>query len=606
MPTASEITKIYYSLPSNNETYDVTTQLVPAPMISVTMNTNYASEDSNIIVGYTYTINLNGQATAYRNNLPDEEQTINFTSTGESIHLIRKILSTSGGILRVKNGDGDDILVAKGGILKSLNFSDSNNHWVAAVPYTATLEFQEIEILGDTISCDSNVLQSASLSSEIVDINKFKLKEFEENISIDLGDDLYTSIRNIGINIPLGIENSNFRVQYTLSATGKHYYIYEDANITKLIPAWEQAKNFCQDRLFKQVGRLIGNILRTTTGNDPCQQDTMTLANSDSTNNTIGIMDTLGDHYKIFNETIQCSTSESDGSFSLTYSAIVKRITDISAGSLQLGQINTNHKIEKTINYSKESNRINRISINGTIEGLIEGGLVTNPSNGTFTLPQQGYLISQGSATQSKYDIAKNHLDLMLNNDDFKDDIKGALDISFDALGLTGSHDDCPDGTILYPEAAVFNLTHNYHEGNINYTIEYSSDKSCGRNLANIAVSVERPTKVYSTFVIPNPITNNNGYKIGTVLQDLGTYTAQRINISIQGRSDLNMQCCGTFSQFTNNSYGNLCADITLPTNFTLPDPDLYILTQKSKETNIIDGSYSINLGYILSPGCST
>lgn len=603
MPNLAEITKIYYTPADQNETLNITTQLVPAPMISLRMEIDYASESSNIVVGNRYIVDLNGNATAYRSNAPTADQKVGFPHTNIAMHIVRKILSSPGGVLHIVDGSGSYLLKGKGGTLRSLEFSDSDNHWVGYAPYTAQLEFNEIELVGETINCDSSVLNANETlsTSDMVDVNKYKLKTFSENLTINLGDELYSSIRNIGIANSLTVENSSFNITYNISANGKHHYIYDNPSIYKLLPAWEQAKNFCQDRLFRQVGRLIGNILRITS-DDPCANSTMQISKFDRINDTQGIAQTLDGNYKIYNETIQCSTSESEGSFNLTYNAIVKRTSDISL-SRKLGRPDTIHRINKRTDYSQGNNKLTKISLEGTIEGLIEGGLIssTSPGNYTFNLPQNGSLIVQGANVTNKYNIAKLHLDELLNDNsnDLHDSIKPLLGITFSDLGLDPVvYNDCELPETVFPEASVFNLTHNYHEGTINYNIEYSSDKSCGKNLANISIQVQKPVKVFATFPIPAA---QDG-QIGTILQDIGTTTAQRININIQGRSDLNMYNPNTFN--TLFTFETLCHDIVLPDNFTLPDPSLYILTQKSKETNVIDGSFSISLGYILNPGC--
>ena len=68
------------------------------------------------------------------------------------------------------------------------------------------------------------------------------------------------------------------------------------------------------------------------------------------------------------------------------------------------------HTVNKSINTSYEGDRsITNISVNGTIQGYIEGGIINSPEH--MELPSQGsFLISNGGAT-SKYNNAKTLLD---------------------------------------------------------------------------------------------------------------------------------------------------------------------------------------------------
>jgi hypothetical protein len=557
------------------------TELIPSPLVSIRTEADYSSENNDTLVGHKHIIVLNG----YAISASGEAQVLGAVS--DNIKKVRDALSVMGGDLIIKNDSDDIVIKAKGGKLTSLNFNNSNNNWKTYAPYIAEMEFQAIEYAErDNYSCSTTVLDS-SASNNLVDISKYKIKSHQEEYSIDIGDNIYNRIRTIDSNEDLELENIYFTLTYNISAVGKNFYINN-----QLLPAWEQAKNFVQERLYKQVKNLCGDILGLDQSFN-CSS-TRTLSNIHATPADEGLLKDLHDKYKIYNETISCETSESQGSFSATYNCIIKRNAD----TVEYADPDTIHTITKNIQYSSDQSYNTTITINGNIQGLIEGGLLY-ADNGFFNLPENGKLITQGSGPENlKYTKALDTLDLMLNDtgEDIDDTLKTKLGITMDALRLDPSvFLDCTPPP--HPKASSLNLTKTPFEGTISYSAVYSSNVNCGYDYSNVSISVQKPNKIFATFNLPSAIT------VGTILQDLGTTTAQSVSISIQGRSDDYKMC---FDNFQNSVLSGLCDNFAVPTDLAnkLPNENLFVLKTKNKTTNLMDGSYTINLEYICNSGC--
>jgi hypothetical protein len=612
MPTYKPDIKIFYG------TQDSDHRLIPAPDISISTQLAYSNDT---IIGYSYNIELTGLVTGL--DLRDIEDGDEYTdpdnygigSVIDHMHKLRQILSQNGNVLYIVDTNTNTVIFsARGGILRSLNFTESTNNWMHFANYTASLEFHSVNFANSTESCDTSFLDPTTFTksagpdtnSGIVDIDKFKIKSFNDSWSFSFSEtEAFNKIRTIENSTDFQINNLNFNLQYTINAVGKNFYIYdeENPNNKKLLPAHEQAKNFIQHRLYYQVTNLIDGILKNTY-NDLCNSaDSLSDLHQPGSGVT-GLLSDLGDsRYKIYNEQITCDTSETDGSFSASYSCTVKSMLSSSNWTHPA----VNHTFNKSIkkNNVPGSNKTNtNISINGTIQGLIEGGIIRNVGNGCIELPSKGnFLITKTNAVNA-YDYAKLALDKIYNaNDynagvgntgkkDFKKVFKDALGITLQALGYDAIPDDeRPDP----PHPTSFNLTHDYIGGTINYTAEYSNN-TCSSKYTQVSIQTTRPTKVIVPFNIPN----SNSCPI---IQELGTYTAQRVNITIQGKdySDLGKPENIDLPELITCSACN--DELYLP--LVLPPAGDYTLTQKQYTHNPIDGSFSITLGYICSSGCS-
>lgn len=558
---------MYYG-PANQKTDAY--RLSPAPQVSIKTEPYYSGD---VIIGYTYVVSLKGYASAYRRTSSETTDPsysyVNISKVAENISIIKNILSRNSSTLVVVDG-GSEALKAKGGILRSLSFNESPNNWVGYAEYNADIEFNEIELVNGSslksIQCSDSFLDPVSKSNNIVDLSKYKLKAFTDGWSFNIDDNIYNRIYNTDFG-DMSTDNASINISYNISATGKHFI----GNNGSLISAWEQAKNFVQNRLYSQVT----NILTTGMGIDVDTACVATKTISQVGGAGTGLMSSLNGSYRVFNETVTCTSSESDGTFSATYNAILKR-----NNPSNLHHYATRHTFNKTINTQKDGRNITTISVQGNIEGLLEGGLIRTSSSG-FNLPASGsILISQ--ATANKYSEALTGLNKIISGSDLNPAMKTALGINAGSLGVSTN-------TTISPLS--FNLTHNYHEGTINYSVEYSSLKSCG-DFATINISVDESIPVLAELTLPNK---------GVLIQDIKTVTPKRITISIEGKAEKN--CCLDKSTLEGTLRG--LNSVIIPSGISLPNMNSYILTQKQRTDNPIDGSYSISLAYLCTAGCS-
>lgn len=599
-------TKIFYG------PLDEDHRLIPAPMITISKENTYSNDS---IIGYTYTITLNGSATGFDlRNVNGEYDPNNyqyeFASVLDHIHKIRRILSQNGNILNIVDKNDNSILKAKGGILRSFNFDETDNNWRHYAQYSATIEFTAIEFIGadwqtyTPENCTDIHVEDGSYPSGnagISDLEKFKIKTFDDSWSITFDEnDAYNRVKLNDVGNNLNIDNNSFNIQYNISAVGKHYFVYEDeeTNTSKLLPAWEQAKNFVQYRLWYQVTNLINGVLKNTAASACVPTDTFSTAHVPGLSSN-GLMANIGNsNYKVYNEIISCEVSESDGSFSATYNAIIKntKTTDFSGPSAK-------HTVSKTTSVTNTaSNTTYNISVNGTIEGLVEGGIIRTPK--PIVLPSQGSIFIYNTALDNKYNNAKLILDKVYNENeydggfgingkkDLKKTYKDKLGITNAALGITTNNTTIPDP----PHPTSFNLTHDYNTGTITYSAEYSSNNACGRKYQQISVQTSFPNKVIATFNIPK----SYGCPL---IQELGTYTAKTVSVTIEGKDLTEIGKPRPINIFDEILCGDCSADKYLPIDMPIVNG---ILTQKQYTKNPIDGSYTVNLSYICdNTGCN-
>jgi hypothetical protein len=567
------MSKIFYG-PDASEIY----RLSPAPQINIDTQINYAND---LVIGYTYVINIRGYASTYyasSSSITPSASEYSLSKVLDSVAKIKDILTRNGSNLTVVDTDNTTVLRAKGGTLRSLSFNDSTNHWAAYAEYTAEIEFNEVELISgntlENIQCSQSFLSATAQSSSVVDISKYKIKNFSDSFSISTNEDLHSRVF-AGDAGNLDTDNSVLNITYNISATGKHFFV--EGN---LIPAWEQAKNFAQDRLYKQI---IG-LLTSAIGIDTSEACLATKNLSQIGSSTNGMLSDLNSLYRVYNETISCQTSESDGTFSATYNAILKR--NYTSSVHHPASI---HTFNKTINTDNSNAKNVSISVEGTITGLVEGGILrTNASS--FRLPANGAIILAISATNNKYSQALLGLNKIISNNDLLADMKTRLGITFDALNINPSSISCNTNNGLLP--ANLNLTHNYNDGTINYSIEYNTNKVCGSgSFANISISMEKPVPVLAELTIPHT---------GVLIQDIGTKTSGKITINIEGRRD--RSCCLSSSSILDFVASS---SFYVPSGVILPNLEDYVLTERQRTDNLIEGTYSIVLGYTCAQGCT-
>jgi hypothetical protein len=614
MPIYKPEVKVYYGPISNDN------RLIPGPDISISTEYVYSNDS---IIGYTYIFNLNGSVTALdlRNISYGQEYSepdnYNLGAVVDHINKLRSILSKNGSILKIVDGQTDAVILeARGGILRSFSFDESNNNWTQFATYSASLEFTNVDFMSSTESCGSSFLDPLSFPENkagIADINQFKIKNFNDSWSFSFDDTQpFNRVKAIDTGGNLDLNNVTFNIEYSINATGKNFHVYNQ-NSSELLPAWEQAKNFVQYRLYEQVTNLINNVLKNPYV--PCSSsDGLKDVNIPGSN---GLLSSLGDSaYKIYNEEITCEASESDGSFSASYSATVRSLS----GNSSWSHPSATHTIEKSIQSSTDSNgRITKnISINGTIQGLIEGGLIR--TNKVIELPNQGSIRLLSNISDNKYNNAKIVLDKIYSSSDYngglgecgkrdiKSNFKNILGISVDQLIVNGQPPDpppCPSDTSCIipdpPHPSSFNLTHDYVNGTITYSLDYNSDDANCQNGDNakftqISIQTSQPNKVTATFDVPNS-------DRCSIIQELGTFTTKTVTVNITGNDN---SCIGRPREvdFTKLIDCGACDDdMELPVK--VPLNGNFILTQKQYTKNPVDGSFTINLAYICgTTGC--
>lgn len=563
--------KVYYG--TNGDAGD---RLVPAPKLSVSTEMIYANDN---VIGYAYIVTLSGYATALDLTVT-QTQSSGLKPISAAIQKLRDILTKNGSSLYAVDKSSNIVLQAKGGILRSFNVSESDNNWVNYAPFTAQIEFNEIEINGcsvsQNISCSTLSINTATEAQNLLDINKYKIKSFNDNWSFDIGDTAYQTSSTF--------PNHHFTVEYTISATGKHF-INDNG---KMLPAWEQAKNFVQNRLHAQVTALIPNILKrqATTG---CS-GTQTLGTIHATGSP-GILDINAASggfslvlYKVYNESVSCDFSEAEGSFSATYSAIIKY-----SASNTFYHGNTLHEVTLTQTHQDDNKIQNKsISVQGTITGLVEGGIIRSPK--PIQLPNTGKIFTSANSTVTKYSEALTGYQKISNGSDLTSAYKTQLGITHTALGLSGP---CLTSGVVPSSHSV---AHNYTDGVITYNLEYNSNRACQdiRSYRNINLTVTDSVPLTAEFIIP-------GRANGPLIQYLNAMSPKRISLTIEGALD-NRSCCYADIE---SEVANICA--TIGANYGLPSDvpsktvnSNFLLTQDQQTINPIDGSYSVNRSYVV------
>ena len=543
--------KVYYG--TNGSASD---RLVPAPKVSFSTEMVYANDT---VAGYSYIVSLNGYATALDLTTGGANE-YGLKDMSDAIHKVREIFSLNGGSLYVTDKNDSVIMECRGGTVRSLSFEESSNNWVNYAPYKIEIEFSEIIISGcnisNTINCSTPSINSGT-SPNLIDLVKYKVKSFNDSWSFNISESAYS--------------NQSMEVEYTISATGKSFYNDQK----KLLPAWEQAKNFVQDRIYEQVTGLISGVLNRTPTTDGCA-GTKTLAQLHAIGSPGGLDTSIANNYAIYNETISCETGEAEGTFSATYKSILK------LNSTNPRFANCIHTMNKTKSVQRDNKTTNvSISIQGSITGLVPGGLINNPN--IIQLPSSGKLFITQENNTTKYSNALAAYSVVSNGSDLIDAIKTEMGVTKEELLVTG---DC----ITSPKATSFSSTHDYTNGVVSYSSEYNSNRSCSNSSSyrNISISVENGTPIIAEFVIP-------GRADGPIIQRIGPNSPTRISVNIEGVSE-QPSCCTDVS----SSVSDICSGgLSLPSDIPSAEIPNAVLTQNQETFNSIDGSYSISRSYI-------
>lgn len=579
-------TEVYYCKQSESPGTDH--RIAPAPTIVISPEIYYANDS---VIGYTYNVTLNGYANALRKELDAGSVLYGADETIQHMGDIRDIFNTNGGNLYVKQ-NGSNIIIAKGCTIKSINFNPSGNRWVNYSPFTIELEFNEIDFIGcsnnTTIPCNSSFFNASALSPNLIDINKYKIKTFSDKWSFTIDNQIYEHYS--------GNYNNVFKVTYNLSATGKNYYVND-----KLVPAWQQAKMFVQERLYDQVLALINGVLQIIPNNKDGCAPTDTLSTLHEIDNVAPregglfangytLRDGVTRNYDIYNETINCTTSEADGTFSITYNATLKK-NDPTLNPAENAVLHTYTK--NTSTSMGESKSVN-IGVQGTIQGLVRGGFIYY--NNDFNLPRNGTFISTIDATETKYSNALAYFNARVGGgSDLLPAFKAKLNITQEELLINTECEEEEEPEP--PRASSFTVDHSYHNGSVGYSTSYNTENasSAGQNkgYSNISIVRNDPIDIIQEFVIP-------GRSSGPIIQKLGMKTSRTISINIDGANPDDKECV-KFCEDDINGF-NPCD--SLPTinikdfEKLIEDNEAWIKTKEDYTLNKLDGSYSISLEY--------
>jgi len=543
-------------------------RIAPAPQINISPEIYYANES---IIGYTYNITLNGYANSLRKEVDESNTASSFSGTIDHIGDIRNIFNFNGGNLTIKYQGGSNVLVAKGCTVKSLQFDNSDNKWVNYAPYTVELEFNEVDLIGcsgnSPIACASTIfhapMQSTNkiVSDNLVDMKKYKIKEFSDKWTFTIEDDIYNTY---------GTENHKaMRVSYTLSATGKNFYVNNQT-----IPAWQQAKLFVQDRLYDQVTGLI-NSPTTLTSSSSMSACDATVSPTGIHNNESGsdILSGFDSGLGVYNEVITCDTSESDGTFSITYNATLKY------GNAYAAKHTFTHNMQNTNDASPETT----ITVQGTVQGLTLGGFIKYTNQQDFDLPRNGQFIVPYNGADTRYTNAKNYFSNFVGGTtDLTNNFKSLLGVTGSALAMKNP--------VSYPTPISYSLDHNYLTGAIDYTATYSSrhQRNLQNSFTNISVTRKDPTEIIQEFIIP-------GRASGPIIQKLNMYNPRTVSINIDG-VDINNKGCSISAACGGTSLPYLPASLS---SLVQDMSNSWLKTKDVRSVNKIDGSYSFSLEYM-------
>lgn len=572
--------RMYYS--PGNDTAPFSGRLSPCPKFNIETRLQYANDN---IIGYDYIITLNGYATAI-DIVNDESTNTGLSFVAQRIDELRTIFGVNGGILRITDKNDNPLIVAKGGVVRNISFAQSDNFWVNYTPYTVEIVFNEIEYTAcaglsepastETFGCNGtskHLLSSGIYSDSLIDLDLYKIESFQDQWSFNLDNTIYNTYDEF--------ENQHFILEYKINAVGKTYF-----KDNKVLPSWEMAKNFCQTKLYNFITVLMKGVLnKSNQTGDGCDA-TKNLENLHLPSNKVtgsGILELDISTYAIFNETVSCETSQTDGSFGLTYSSIVKKINNSS--ELATNEALHTFSINKSIT-NDNANKITTISIQGNIQGLMPGGIINSPN--VIQLPNQGTIFIHNNPTENtetKYNYALTAYNKIANSRDLKDEFKEKLGIKNSAFGLTYNPD-------IYPKCINHSVSHSYAEGTITYNTEFNSRMASieSSSIRNVVITQNDPTPRIAEFVIP-------GRSFGPIIQRVGSDEPRTISIRMEGvNSDL--KCCFSPDLIINEIY-NSGIHRYLPPDLPSEQITNLILTQDTYNANPLDGSFSVQREYI-------
>jgi hypothetical protein len=609
----------------------------PAPNISVTKEPIYIGGNENLI-GFTYKVDLTGYASSVMHS--SNNSISNMPKSLTALDAIKYILHRNGKTLNIyDNCKGQDYLTASGG--KLVSFSAEEGNWYNYVKYKASLEFSELGFYSSYYGWSQGV-SADTLASQDNTLNQlmYSLKNYTDNWNFTVPENeaymYYTRIAYVDSSNEPAVsaeDYSQIQVSYTINATGKNYY--NTANTA--MSAWEMAKQFVQYKMYHQIAMFRNGGLLSETPFVNTQYNSFdqgNYANQAITSNvgfqilpaTPPILDySIVNKYAIYNETIDCSTSESEGTFSATYNCILKRFDPYIAAPQ-----NSTHTFSMSYNQTRDFKSQNRtLSINGSLQGMLKTNILANFNDGqTFILPQNGTFYNIGNDTVTKFGNAyEDFVNYIANTsvDDLRQNFKYVLGINYENLfPATDQNIPCirdKGYNFLYQvlaEPKDFTVSYNYSAGTVDYTATYDTERACAaeRGFSSMTISEEDAVPIYAEHVIV-------GRTRGTLHQNLNTNRAKTITISFEGVTN---KTCGSGNPFSvrpddiadagfdgiskdpcdTDSYTSLPNSVKLIYTMTefgaIAIGRRLILKSSSTTYNPADGSYNVSRTYLVTP----
>ena len=614
----------------------------PNPTISYNTEIIYKND---VAIAYKYNISLKGYIMA--NDYPG--------GISQGITYINNIFSSNHGLLQIdsyyQSGEFNTVLLANNILVKGLKFNETENNWSKYAEYTVELESMNL-IVGVSVESyiemmKAGVLNVGHLSNLVspfmVDGTSYTLKDCSEQFTLQTGESQLNRTNVVEKRFEYGIPAENtplsivttvggeyFTISYSVNAIGKQMAANYGSG-AQILPAWEHAKRWVHAKLRQQMGRLFNNYL-SMNGNVPREfigsnsGDGMFSAIKDLHSQGVAVFPSFG----LYNEHVSFEVSESEGSFSATYNAIIKKHCPFESnqGSLSPYTLycndNVNHTISKSVTQTYEANeqislaiRNTQITINGTIEGLVPGGIldpksrihINNLPTGSFLCynnKNQYPELNRGGGFDKSY-FANIAFDAIFdyNKYDLQDDFKDLIGVTAYALAVN------PEATLL---PSNMSITRNLLEGTVNYTATYETKFNCDVNNFEIKVSTNESIPLVAEFTIPNNnVKDLNGVLCDTgkgysAIQLLGTWSPKTIDISISASvgNDFNKCCLGTSNNYNLMDYKFFTLEsYIIPSGMNIPyiGPQ-YALTKKSKSVTYPEGDMSISLSYTCSDFC--
>ena len=515
-------------------------EIEPTPRISIDREPIYAGPH---IIGYNPTISIDGYASSVLYSRGRAGQSTTSQSI-ESLREIQDILHQNGKILELITAcDGSVVLRGYGGHIE--DFSTEEGDWINYIKYKARLSFTALETLHNGVLAPAD--ESLPVRDNLMQDQLRAIQSFNDSWSFVVPENeaylYYARTSRIGEADYTAVaeDYSQMDVTYQIRATGKQYFVGAATQA-----AWESAKNFVQYRLYHQINMfrnkqvLNGTFLQNNfyNSNDNGGPINDSISSSFSTPANLPILDiSIVNAYDFYDEKIECSTSESEGTFTATYTCKLKR-SDPTIGSPQ------NSVNNFTVSYEQQNdfgNKTRTITVNGSLNGLLKTNILANIDDGqVLRLPNNGLFFDISTDVTNKYHNAWKDARLYLLNgtiDDLSPQFKRVLEINYASLFPETSRDSpclAKKGySLLYSvlaEPKNFSLSHNYRQGTVNYSVTYDTDRSCVQELGFNSITITE--KDSSPMYVEHAVI---GRTQGPIIQNLNTNNPKEITIKFDG-----------------------------------------------------------------------